>query len=123
MIISSPSAGRDRRNDKQLPAVQISGTAREPRVNRQQHDGHYQPDAGSISDGDAPASRATTSATSGMQEKLTIGHVPASAERISGHVGNRPPASCSPRIFAYSSASQYTTSVTRMQTDSGWVGR
>jgi len=45
--------------------------------------------------------------------------VPASAERISGHVVNRTPASCSPKISAYSSARQYTTSVTRIQTDSG----
>ena len=57
-----------------------------------------------------------------MEEALTIGQVAASAARISAQVGRRPPSSCSPRISAYSSASQYTSSVTTMETASGRVG-
>jgi hypothetical protein len=72
---------------------------------------------------EAPSHHASTTDSSGKYDALTIGQVVASAVRISCHVGRRPPSSCSPRSSAYSSATQYTSSVTRMETTSGRMGR
>src|SRR6202035_6122898 len=72
---------------------------------------------------EAPSHHASTTDSSGANDALTIGQVVASAVRISGHAGRRPASSCSPRSSAYSSATQYTRSVTRVETTSGRVGR
>src|SRR5262249_59974641 len=62
-------------------------------------------------DAEAPASRASTSTSSGRKDALTIGQVAASASRTYARLGSLPPAACSPSSSAYSSASQYTSRV------------
>jgi hypothetical protein len=41
---------------------------------------------------------------------------------MDAHVGRTPPSACSARISAYSSATQYTSSVTTTETTSASVG-
>ena len=74
-------AYRNERSDEQLPPVQPAGSPGRPCVHRQQHDDHDQPDVGRGERG-GPATRATTSATSGSKDALTMGQVAASSPRM-----------------------------------------
>jgi hypothetical protein len=70
---------------------------------------------------EAPATRASTRATSGAKDAVIIGQVATRASLTDALLGSRPPWTCSPRTSAYSSASQYTSNVTTTETTSAVV--